>query len=203
MKEFIADISDLKHPERNVRIHTEKQIKEMQRSIEMFGQLRPIVIDEDNFILAGNGIVQAMREMGTKKAKVLQKDGLTESQKKKLMLADNKIFSLGLDDMDTVFDFISELDDLDVPGFDEDILESMVMSDEEVTEMISDYGSLGEEDIELRNKRRERVIRSEDSTGSEDSIGSEEAAGVGQEKKKEENNLHLITCPHCSEEIWL
>lgn len=41
-------LSDLVKPEKNVRIHTEQQLKEFRRSIEMFGQIRPIVIDENN-----------------------------------------------------------------------------------------------------------------------------------------------------------
>ena len=40
-------LSELRRPERNVRMHTDKQLKEFRRSIEMFGQIRPIVVDED------------------------------------------------------------------------------------------------------------------------------------------------------------
>ena len=49
-------LADLVKPEKNVRIHTEQQIKEFRRSVEMFGQIRPIVVDEKNIILAGNGL---------------------------------------------------------------------------------------------------------------------------------------------------
>ena len=49
-------LSELRRPERNVRMHTDKQLKEFRRSIEMFGQIRPIVVDEDGVILAGNGL---------------------------------------------------------------------------------------------------------------------------------------------------
>ena len=45
-------LSELRRPERNVRMHTDKQLKEFRRSIEMFGQIRPIVVDEDGVILA-------------------------------------------------------------------------------------------------------------------------------------------------------
>ena len=57
-------ISELKKPERNVRIHTEQQIKEFERSIKMFGQIRPIVVDENNVILAGNGLYDTLLKMG-------------------------------------------------------------------------------------------------------------------------------------------
>lgn len=53
-------LSELRRPERNVRMHTDKQLKEFRRSIEMFGQIRPIVVDEDGVILAGNGLYETL-----------------------------------------------------------------------------------------------------------------------------------------------
>ena len=115
-------------PERNIRLHTDKQIKEFRRSIEMFGQIRPVVIDEDNVVLAGNGLVETLRSMGCTEADCYVVKGLTENEKKKLMLADNRIFDLGVDDMAAFDAFVLELkDDLDIPGFDEDMLKSLVM----------------------------------------------------------------------------
>ena len=43
-------LSDLKHPETNVRMHPDKQIKELKRSIQKNGQTRLMVIDENNVI---------------------------------------------------------------------------------------------------------------------------------------------------------
>ena len=142
-------ISLLKQPERNVRIHTAKQIDEFVRSIKMFGQIRPVVIDEDNTILAGNGLVEALIQAGIDEADCYKIENLTDKQKKKLMIADNKIFSLGIENLDTLNVFLEELDgDLDVPGFDEDILRSMVADADEVTEKLSSYGTLDDEEIE-------------------------------------------------------
>ena len=90
-------IYKLKHPEVNTRKHPEAKIKEMVKSVEMFGQTRPLVIDENNVVLAGNGLLIALRRLGTEKAEVFKKTGLSDAQKKKLMLADNKIYSLGID----------------------------------------------------------------------------------------------------------
>ena len=41
-------LSELVRPKKNVRIHAEQQLKEFERSIEMFGQIRPIVVDENS-----------------------------------------------------------------------------------------------------------------------------------------------------------
>ena len=81
MKITTMKLSDLVKPEKNVRIHTEQQLKEFRRSIEMFGQIRPIVIDENNIILAGNGLFDTLNAMGKETAEVYQYSNLTENQK--------------------------------------------------------------------------------------------------------------------------
>ena len=87
-------LADLAKPEKNVRIHTEQQLKEFRRSVEMFGQIRPIVVDESNVILAGNGLYDTLVAMGKDMADVYRYEGITENQKKKLMIAYKKIFIL-------------------------------------------------------------------------------------------------------------
>lgn len=83
MKTITMKLTDLVKPEKNVRIHTEQQLKEFRRSVDMFGQIRPIVIDENNVILAGNGLYDALTSMGKETADVYQYENLTENQKKK------------------------------------------------------------------------------------------------------------------------
>lgn len=90
MEIITMKLVDLVKPEKNVRIHTEQQLKEFQRSVKMFGQIRPIVVDENNVILAGNGLYETLIAMGKETADVYKYDNLTENQKKKLMIADNK-----------------------------------------------------------------------------------------------------------------
>ena len=53
----------LKHPKKNVRIHSEQQIRELKRSLEKFGQTRAIVVDEDDTILIGNGLYEAIEAL--------------------------------------------------------------------------------------------------------------------------------------------
>ena len=85
MKVSMMKLADLKRPEKNCRIHTDRQLKEFKRSVEMFGQIRPIVVDETNTILCGNGLYEALLEMGKTEASVLKRTDLTEAQKKKLI----------------------------------------------------------------------------------------------------------------------
>jgi ParB-like chromosome segregation protein Spo0J len=134
-------LSELKRPERNTRMHTDKQIAEFRRSVEMFGQIRPIVVDENYVMLAGNGLYDTLLSMGRTEADCYVVTGLSEKEKKKLMLADNRIFDLGVDDMDAFDALIAELgDDLDVPGYDEELLQSLIADCTEVDEILSSYG---------------------------------------------------------------
>lgn len=59
-----VSLEELVKPEKNVRIHTKRQLKEFERSIKMFGQIRPVVIDENNVILAGSGLYDTLVMMG-------------------------------------------------------------------------------------------------------------------------------------------
>ena len=126
MKVIKKPLTELRRPDRNVRMHTDKQLKEFRRSVEMFGQIRPIVVDEDGVILAGNGLYETLLSLGRTEADCYVVSGLTEVEKKKLMLADNRVFDLGVDDLAALDAFILELkDDLDIPGYEEDLLRAM------------------------------------------------------------------------------
>lgn len=60
MKVVQKKLSELRKTEKNIRRHSPKQISEYVRSVKMFGQIRPLVIDEDGVILAGNGLYDAL-----------------------------------------------------------------------------------------------------------------------------------------------
>ena len=70
-------LSELHKVERNVRKHSPEQIAEYTRSVIMFGQLKPIIIDEHGTILAGNGLYDALIGAGKETADCLVKSGLS------------------------------------------------------------------------------------------------------------------------------
>ena len=197
MKAVKMPISDLKKPNRNVRIHTEVQLKEFERSVTMFGQLRPIVVDENLEILAGNGLYETLIRLGIKEADVYIMEGLTSKQKKKLMLADNKVYSLGIDDMEALDAFLVELDgDFDIPGFDEDILRNMVSVPDDITETMSEYGKIGEDEVADLAAAHERM---EKKTAS----NSRDEAFANASVESSDGAQGTITCPNCGAEICL
>lgn len=217
MKVIKKRLDDLKHPEKNVRIHSEQQIRELKRSLEKFGQTRALVVDENNVILIGNGLYEAMVSLGYQEASVYVKTELSENDKKKLMIADNKTYALGIDNLDTLNEFLEELQgDLDIPGYDEEILQQMVADADEVTEKISEYGTLGESEIqkikEANEKREQKAAAAEISDNN--SENSSENPNTSDNQSSERQNTtetepeitetrKFVICPNCGEKIWL
>ena len=217
MKVIKKRLDDLKHPEKNVRIHSEQQIRELKRSLEKFGQNRALVVDENNVILIGNGLYEAMVSLGYQEASVYVKTELSENDKKKLMIADNKTYALGIDNLDTLNEFLEELQgDLDIPGYDEEILQQMVADADEVTEKISEYGTLDESEIqkikEANEKREQKAAAAEISDNN--SENSSENPNTSDNQSSERQNTtetepeitetrKFVICPNCGEKIWL
>jgi len=188
------NISLLKHPEKNTRIHPEKQINEIRRSLRKWGQYRDAVIDESNLILAGNGLIEAMRQEGMKKAWVVVVYDLSENDKIKFMLADNKTAGLGIDNLTNIEELIVNLaGDFDIPGFDDDILSSINAASEEISAVLDDYGKASVEnlaDIEARAGINE---------GEGNGAGTDTDITSAPETEKRES----VTCPQCGTEVWL
>ena len=207
MEIITMKLVDLVKPEKNVRIHTEQQLKEFQRSVKMFGQIRPIVVDENNVILAGNGLYETLIAMGKETADVYKYDILTENQKKKLMIADNKIFSLGIENLDTLNSFLEDLQgDLDIPGFDEDILKQMVSEAEDVTEKLSEYGTLDDEEIqsikESGERKEQQIQKAEQATPAPQPIAQPQQE-MPEDSEDTTEVKKFVICPKCGEKIWL
>ena len=86
-------------------------------SIRQCGYVAPIIVDEDGVILAGHTRYKALKKLGYETADVLIKSGMTEEQKKKYRLLDNKTNELA----DWDFDLLAEeLPGLDLSAFDFD-----------------------------------------------------------------------------------
>lgn len=220
-------LTDLRKPEKNVRMHSTKQLSEFRRSIEMFGQIRPIVVDESGVILAGNGLYDALVSMNYEEADCYIVRNLSDKEKKKLMLADNRVFSLGVDDIAAFDEIIAELgNDLDIPGYDEELLQSLVADMGDLDDMIGGYGLINEQDKAGMAKASERY-EAEERTFAEESeeVKPQTASGTSpvappsahsstdevtiaptpspQEKPHVPLERKFVVCPKCGEKIWL
>jgi DNA modification methylase len=78
------------HPA-NARAHSKKQIGQIARSIRQFGFTVPIIVDENNVILAGHGRWLAAQHLGLPLVPVVVLSGLSDAERRAYLLADNKL----------------------------------------------------------------------------------------------------------------
>ena len=84
-------VDELHASRRNARTHSKRQIGQIARSIETFGFLSPIIVDEQNRVLAGHGRLAAAKQSRLATVPTLCLEGLSDAQKRAYVLADNKI----------------------------------------------------------------------------------------------------------------
>lgn len=75
----------------NARTHSRKQIKQIAASVEQFGFTNPVLISDDDEIIAGHGRVLAARELGLREVPTLRLSHLNPEQRRAYVLADNKL----------------------------------------------------------------------------------------------------------------
>src|SRR5215212_6323717 len=76
---------------RNARTHSPAQVAEIAGSIRAFGFTNPILAGDDGDVIAGHGRLAAGRLLGLADVPVIPLRGLSDSQRRQLMLADNRI----------------------------------------------------------------------------------------------------------------
>ncbi|WP_340670768.1 site-specific DNA-methyltransferase [Bradyrhizobium ottawaense] len=90
-EEKMVPLRALKPARNNARIHSKKQLKQIANSIDHFGWLYPVLVDEELRILCGHGRWEAAKQLGSKEIPVRMMRGLSDPEKRALALADNKI----------------------------------------------------------------------------------------------------------------
>jgi len=84
-------ISELKLNLQNPRVHSPKQVRQILRSIQIFGFLVPVLIDTNDQVIAGHGRILASKELGLVDVPTIRLDHLTKHQARAFMIADNKL----------------------------------------------------------------------------------------------------------------
>jgi ParB-like chromosome segregation protein Spo0J len=119
-------LSDLKFHPMNPREWKKQDVEDMIQSLQEFPEMlaiRPIIIDEDGFILGGNMKKQAFHQMGKKTipaAWVKKVEGLTDEKKLEFIIKDNTHFGKwDWDEINNNWGFLSDNNwGLDIPGVD-------------------------------------------------------------------------------------
>ena len=150
-------VADLIPYARNSRTHNEEQIAQIMASIKEFGFTNPILISGDNVIIAGHGRLLAAQRLGLKEVPVIRLPDLTETQRKALVIADNKIaLNAGWNEEMLALE-MKELEEsdfnLDILGFSEDELKELENFGEPQTEAKSEEDEIPEAPVEPITKR--------------------------------------------------
>jgi DNA modification methylase len=106
-------LSSIKFNPNNAREHSRKQLAKLARSIEKFGPITPIVVDENGELLCGHARVLAARQLGIEWIPAVRASHLSESQKRAYVLADNRLAELASwnpKSLKRELQFLSELD---------------------------------------------------------------------------------------------
>ena len=148
------------------------------------------------------------------------------------MLADNRIYSLGVDNMSVFDEIIAELaGDFDIPGYDDELLNSLIADTDSVDDMLAGYGIISDEDRAGMERAGERYRENEaafeqgaeevhpapqnapapqDGQGNASPSGFSAGAEVtpasaenAQDAPAERWQRRYLFCPLCGVKIWL
>jgi site-specific DNA-methyltransferase (adenine-specific) len=134
----------------NARTHSDAQVAQIAASIKEFGFNNPVLIADDNSIIAGHGRVMAARKLGKDTVPAVRLSHLTEMQRKAYILADNKL-ALNADWDNSLLAI--ELADLKDLGFDTDLTgfsadEIAALMPVELTEGLTDEDEVPEAPVD-------------------------------------------------------
>jgi hypothetical protein len=118
---------------RNSRTHSDEQVAQVAASIREFGFTNPVLIDQDNGIIAGHGRVMAATRLKLDTVPCIRLSHLSDTQKRAYIIADNKLaLNSGWDDEMLKLELmdLNELGfDVALTGFDAEFLEDEAIDD--------------------------------------------------------------------------
>lgn len=107
-------ISELISDPKNARLHSDRNLDSIKRSLKKFGQQKPIVIDQRGQVVAGNGTLRAASELGWNLIDVVVTE-LSEEDAMAYAIADNRTAELAEWDYESLGERMKELNSF---GFD-------------------------------------------------------------------------------------
>jgi DNA modification methylase len=140
---------------KNSRTHSEEQVAQLAGSIKEFGFNNPVLIGQDDVIIAGHGRVMAARKVGLMEVPCIRLKHLTETQRKAYIIADNRLaLNAGWDNELLTIELNDLLADnfaLDILGFDVDELKNL-LDPVKPTEGLTDEDAVPETPEEPKTK---------------------------------------------------
>ena len=126
-------LADLKEYEGNARTHNKEQIMQIANSMMENGWTSPMLIDENDMILAGHGRKAAGEMLGVEEVPVMIIRGLSPAQKARLCISENQIALNASWDLGKLSEqlqlILDDGLDLEITGFDDDFLNDILKLD--------------------------------------------------------------------------
>lgn len=123
-------LDDLTPDELNARVHSKRNLQAIAASLQEFGQRRPVVVDADGLVLAGNGLCEAARTLGWTEVDVtVAPDDWTPEQARAFAIADNRTADLADWNSGALIESLEMLDSdalLQAAGFSEQEFEDLI-----------------------------------------------------------------------------
>ena len=133
---------------RNAKQHSEAQVAQIAASIREFGWGAPILIDGQNNVIAGHGRLLAARKLGLLEVPVVPMEHLTDTQRRALILADNKIGENASWEDELLGIELSELKDagfdLGLTGFSTEEWEALIAGEAQTKDGLTDDDAVPE-----------------------------------------------------------
>ena len=172
------EVSELQPYARNPRNHPAEQIEQIKNSIRQWGWTMPILIDENNVVLAGHGRLQAATEMLIDEVPCVIAQGWSEEEKQAYVIADNQLAENSNWNTGLYFQQMKELEaigfDLSLTGLDKDTISSL--SFEPNLQPNFGHQDVTKEDISSVQERLETIT-------------------------PKSVQITDVTCPHCGEDF--
>ncbi|MCC7251163.1 DNA methyltransferase [Hyphomicrobium sp.] len=133
-------VHSLKAAERNARVHSAKQIRQIAESIRSFGFVNPILVDQADRVVAGHGRVEAARKLGLASVPVLCLSHLSDAELRAYAVTDNRLAELSGWDNDILALELADLVTLDcdfdmsVTGFDHAEIDLVIQKREKTSD---------------------------------------------------------------------
>lgn len=126
----LVKIGLLKPADRNPRVHSKRQVTQLVRSMKRFGFTNPLLIDDQDHIIAGHGRLAAATELELKAVPCIRLSALNAAERRAYLIADNKLAlnaSWDLESLALEFGELLEMDfEVDLTGFDQPEIDKVI-----------------------------------------------------------------------------
>jgi len=123
----IIELNLLKEVANNPRVITTEQVEIYKNILQRFGNIIPVIIDENNYVVSDYAKIKAATELGIKEINCIRINNLSENEVQTIRIAETRAIELGKWDYQKLFDELSKIgEDFKLTGFDlDEILEQL------------------------------------------------------------------------------